>query len=346
VFSFTRKEFELNDNQKYGVDSPEYANAYQTYVLRGHKYLSDAELRVLNIGTGGSLLSPTGWAKSLEHQITEDTILSRVQKVESATNFVAQIYQNDITVQTGVAEQSVGTLQSPSFKRPYQGITGTTEYTFSLNKITVGVRVSNELLSDTNAAASVETWLQTEIIGSLIGKVNNQILIGNGSTACQGAWGTAITNSRTASTGVATTNTMKDVLSAAWGSTNSTLEPIAYESWKNCLAVINSRTLGSWDSTAFPLLFPTFAGSMSKGTTVEGLPLVYARLAATTPASGDTIAMFFDPTKYLLVTNPGSFQVTRYGEVYADSNETLILGTVRADGCLLNTSGVLNVTRS
>jgi HK97 family phage major capsid protein len=208
------------------------------------------------------------------------------------------------------------------------------------------VRVSNELLSDTNAAASVETWLQTEIIASLIGKVNNQILIGNGSTACQGAWGTAKTNSRTASTGVATTNTMKDVLSAAWGSTNSTLEPIAYESWKNCLAVINSRTLGSWDSTAFPLLFPTFAGSMSKGTTVEGLPLVYARLAATTPASGDTIAMFFDPTKYLLVTNPGSFQVTRYGEVYADSNETLILGTVRADGCLLNTSGVLNVTRS
>ena len=41
----------MNDNQKYGVDSPEYANAYQTYVLRGHKYLSDAELRVLNIGT-------------------------------------------------------------------------------------------------------------------------------------------------------------------------------------------------------------------------------------------------------------------------------------------------------
>jgi len=336
----------MNDNQKYGVDSPEYANAYQTYVLRGHKYLSDAELRVLNVTTGGTVIAPTMWATSLEHAITEDTILSRVRRVESSTNFVANIFQNDLTVTTGVAEAPTPTFISPTFIKPYQGTTGTTQYTFSLNKITSAIKVSNELLADTNAAASVEKFLQEEIMSALIGKVNNQILIGGGATECQGAWGTAKTNSRTASTGVATTNTMKDVLSAAWGSTNSTLEPIAYESWVNCLAVINSRTLGSWDSTAFPLLFPTFAGSMSKGTTVEGLPLVYERLAATTPASGDTLVMFFDPTKYLLATSPSSFQVARYAEPFAATNETLIMGTVRADGCLLNNAGVLNVTRS
>lgn len=336
----------MNDNMKYGIDSPEYADAYRTYIFRGHKYLSDAELRVLNVTTGGTVLSPISWAESLEHQITEDTILSRVRRVESGTNFLANIFQNDLTVTVGVSEAPTPTFLSPTFIKPYQGITGTTQYTFSLNKITAAVKVSNELLADTNAAASVEKFLQDEIIGSLISKVNNQILIGAGATQCQGAWGTAIMNSRTASTGVATSNTMKDVLSAAWGSTNAAVEPITYESWKNCLAVINSRTLASWDSTAYPLLFPTFAGSMSSGTTVEGLPLVYARLAATTPASGDTIVMFFDPTKYLLVTNPGSFQVARYGEVFAASNETLIMGTVRVDGCLMNTAGVLNVTRS
>ena len=56
--------------------------------------------------------------------------------------------------------------------------------------------------------------------------------------------------------------------------------------------------------------------------------------------------MFFDPSKYLLVTNFAGFTVTRLGERYSDSDSTAFVASVRADGALLHSSGVLNVNRS
>ena len=180
----------------------------------------------------------------------------------------------------------------------------------------------------------------------LIGIANSQILIGAGVNECQGAYNSAKAYGRTASTGVATGNTLQNILTAAWLSSNSAHSPMRFESYKNCVAVINSRTIESLDATFFPPLFPLFDGSMADGTRLEGLPTIHHRLSATTPASGDTLVMLFDPTKYLLATNFGGFQVERHEETFAATNETLFVGTVRVDGCLTHKSGVLNVTRS
>jgi HK97 family phage major capsid protein len=177
-------------------------------------------------------------------------------------------------------------------------------------------------------------------------EVNRQILMGAGSTECQGSFNSAKLYSRTASTGVATTNTIKDVISAAWLSSASVYSPLRYESWRNCVAVINSRTMASWDPSAFPILFPTMSGSMKEGTTYEGLPVVYHRLSTGTPTSGDTICHFFDPSKYLLATNLNGFSVARFDESLADNDQALFVATVRVDGSILNSSGVLNVNRS
>lgn len=237
-------------------------------------------------------------------------------------------------------------MSGTAFALPQQGAGGSTTYTFQLKKVHVWCRVSNELLEDSSSAASVEQFLMQEMAGELKQEINRQILIGNGTSECQGAFNSAKAYSRTASTGVATTNKTSDILAAAWGATNTALPPMSYESYVNSVAVINARLTASFDSTFYPPLFPVFMGNMPQGTTVEGLPTIHYRLSATTPAAGDTLVMFFDPTKYLLATNFAGFTVTRLSERYSDSDTTAFVASVRADGCLLHSSGVLNVNRA
>ena len=337
----------MNDNQKIDRSSDQYSEIYQNYLRLGQRKLDQNEIRALSISSGGTVLPPTSWSKFIDDAITEDAILSRVRRVETTTAFVQPILTTTPAINTGVAEASIGATEAdPAYLKPYQGTSGTTQYTFSLNKITSWVKVSNELLNDTKAAADIETFLRQELTNNLIDEVNRQILMGAGDTECQGSFNSAKLYSRTASTGVATTNTIKDVISAAWLSSASLYSPLRYESWKNCIAVINSRTMASWDPSAFPILFPTMSGSMDKGTTYEGLPVVYHRLSTGTPTSGDTICHFFDPSKYLLATNLNGFTVARFDEVNMANDQTLFVASVRVDGSILNSSGVLNVNRS
>jgi hypothetical protein len=254
-----------------------------------------------------------------------------------------------LTVNNNVAESALGTQSSPTFAKPVQGTTAGTSgtyYTFAQKKVTAWVKVSNELLNDSKGAQDVEEFLRRALVDGLIFEVGRQILIGNGTSECQGSFNSAKGYSRTASTGVATTNTMKDVISAVWGSTNSALSPLPYESWINSVAVINSRLVASFDPSFFPVLFPSFRGTMVNGTTVEGLPTVYHRLSATTPAAGDTLVHFFNPAQYLLAHSFGAFSVARYSETAADTNETIFVASIRCDGSITNRFAVLNVNRA
>ena len=205
---------------KIARDSDQYSDIYRTFLRRGARGLTDIEARALTISSGGTALAPTAWSKYIDTEIA-----------------------------------------SPTFAKPVQGTTAGTSgtyYTFAQKKVSAWVKVSNELLNDSKGAQDVEEFLRRALVDGLIGEVGRQILIGNGTSECQGSFNSAKGYSRTASTGVATTNTMKDVISAVWGSTNSALSPLPYESWINSVAVVNSRLVASFDSTFFPVLFPSF----------------------------------------------------------------------------------------
>lgn len=324
----------------------DYAAIYSKFLRRGYRGLTEAESRSLTIGSGGTALAPTRWSDYIGQAVENDFMLGRVQRIESTTAFKLPVYANDITGNNNVAEEATGTESTPTFALPQQGTGGATTYTFSLKKITARVRVSNELLADSKAAADVDAFLMKELVSALITRVNSQIVHGNGTTQCQGSYRSATAYSQTVSTGVATTNTAKDVISAVWAGTNTTEPVMPYESWVNSVAVVNSRTVANFDATFYPVLFPVFRGSMQNGTTVEGLPTIYHRLTTTTPASGDTLVHFVDPTRYLLVTDFSGFSVARFTETFADTNETLFFGSVRADGSIMNKSAVLNVNRA
>lgn len=338
-------------NEMLDRGSPEYRGLFQKYLQHGQSRLTDIEARALsNSGTGlGNVVAPTGWSDFIELSMRQDTILSKVRKVTTSGKFTQPINITDATTNTNQTETNIGTeswTSGTALALPQQGSGGSTTYTFGLKKVTAWTKVTNELLEDSTAAASIEEFIRAELVAELITNINSQILIGDGSTQCQGAFNSAKAYSRTASTGVSTTNKSSDILAAAWAATNSALSPIPFESWKNSVAVINSRLTGSFDSTFFPPLFPLFVGNMQDGTSVEGLPTIYHRLSNTTPTTGDTLVMFFDPTKYLLATSFRGFSVTRLNETYSGTDQTAFVASVRADGCLLHTSGVLNVNRA
>lgn len=335
-------------NKQLDTASEDYAAIYRKYLMRGRKVLSDAETRAISVGTGGAVIAGASWAKFIDNAMTQDTFLSRVRRIETTTAFTQPVLTTDNTLNTGVAEESLSTGGSPVFQKTSSGTgTSVTQYTFSLNKITSWVKVSNELLNDSQAGQDIEEFLKRELTSKMISEVNRQLVVGAGDTECQGVYNSARNYARTAATGVATTNTIKDVLSAAWLSSASAQSPMSYESWKNSVAIVNSRALASWDSSAFPILFPTMSGSMSEGTTYEGLPVVYHRLTTNASiASGEPLVCFADFTKYLLATNLAGFSVARFDETLADTNECLFVGSVRVDGAILNSAAVLNVTRS
>lgn len=331
--------------------SADYAEIYRTYLRRGARGLTDVEARALSISSGGTALAPTDWSNFIDVAIQEDFILNRVRKVATTTAFKLPIYNEDATVNANVSEAGLGTGSSPTFSLPRQGVnTGTsgTYYTFSLKKVTSWVKVSNELLADSKAATDVDKFLRQELVAGLVTTINSQILIGDGTTQCQGAYTSAKAYGRTVSSTGSTSISPKDIISAAWGSTNGALSPIAYEQWINSVAVVNSRLVANFDATFYPVLFPSFRGYIASttGTTVEGLPTVYHRLTNSNPAAGDTAVMFFDPSKYLLAHSFDAFSVARFDERHADTNETLFVGSIRADGSITNTSAVLNVNRS
>ena len=166
-------------------DSEQYADIYRTFLRRGARGLTDVEARALTIASGGTALAPTGWSKYIETAINEDAILSRVQKIATPTAFVLPVYGEDVTVNTNVSEASLGTQSSPTFAKPYQGTssgTSATTYQFAQKKVTAWVKVSNELLNDSKGAQDVEEFLKRGLVDGLIGEVNRQILIGNGTT--------------------------------------------------------------------------------------------------------------------------------------------------------------------
>jgi len=336
-------------NKPLDTASEDYAAIYRKYLIKGRNLLTDAETRAISVGSGGAVIAGASWAKFIDHAITQDTFLSRVRRIESTTSFTQPILTTDNTLNTNRAEAALGTEGGTAFTKVSGGTaTSTSAYTFGLKKITSYVKVSNELLSDSQAGQDIEEFLKIELTGQIMTEVNRQIAVGNGASGeCQGVYNSAKNYARTAATGVATTNTVKDVLSAAWLSTNTTQSPMSFESWRNSVAILNSRAMGSFDPSAFPLLFPTMSGNMSEGTTYEGLPVVYHRLTTNASvASGEPLVCFADLSKYLLVTNLAGFTVARYDENAADTNQTLFVGSVRCDGSILSTSAVLNVTRS
>ena len=184
-------------NNKLDRGGEEYRALFSNYLAKGHKGLTDVEARALSEGsaTGGAVLFPITYSNMFMEELADDEILSKVTKVYSSTG----TFNVPVITPTGSGGMSVqknpgegGTLIDatagsqtqvtvPTLALPGTDASGTSTDVFTLRRMSVMVRVSNELLEDSASRgdSSVENFIIRQASQDLIGQMNKQILVGN-----------------------------------------------------------------------------------------------------------------------------------------------------------------------
>lgn len=327
------------NNKQLDRGGEDFSHIYNLYLRKGLNSLTDVEARAISIGSGGASLVPSSWTKFVQETIKEDAIMSKVNVINTTTTFSQPIVSAVPSVNTNVAEASLGTEDSTMALASSKFVT--TAATYSLKKVTSWLRVSTELLEDSEAAQSVEDLIRRQLIAKLITTINDQILIGSGSGACQGSVTAATSYSRSAIIGgTAGAQVVMSIFRALMNDGGANLPKITYANFRRSLMVMNSYAPINFTSEG--VLWQALAFDDS----FHGLPVIWHPLDSTGTSSTNSIQIhLFDPTQYMLALNFGGFNVTRYDETYAGSGQTAFVASVRASGNIMNTQGVLNLLR-
>ena len=332
----------MNNKNQLDRGGEDFSHIYNLYLRKGLNSLTDVEARAISIGSGGASLVPNNWTKFVQETIKEDAIMGKVNVINTTTTFSQPIVSAVPSANTNVSEASIGTedstmaLASPNFAG--------TPATYSLKKVTSWIRVSTELLEDSEAAQSVEDLIRRQLVAKLITTINDQILIGTGSGACQGSVTAATNYSRTATIGGSagaqvTINIFGAIMKDAATGAGLNAPKMTYENFRRSLLVINTYSTSNYTNEG------TLWQALSFGDTYHGLPVLWHPIVATGNTTGSVQMHLFDPTQYMLALNFGGFNVTRLDELYAGSGQTAFVATVRASGNIMNTQGVLNLLR-
>jgi hypothetical protein len=318
----------------------DFSHLYNLYLRKGASALTDVEARAISIGSGGASLVPASWTKFVQETIKEDAIMGKVNVINTTTTFSQPIVSAVPSVNTNVSEASLGTEDSTMALASSKFVA--TAATYSLKKVTSWLRVSTELLEDSEAAQSIEELLKRQLIAKLITTINDQILVGSGSGACQGSVTAATNYSRSAIFGGSGgSQVILNIFRAIMNDGGANVPKITYANFRRSLLVMNTYAPINFTSEG------VFWQALAFDDSFHGLPVLWHPLDSTGVATSGSIQMhFFDPTQYMLALNFGGFNVTRYDEAYAGTGQTAFVASVRASGNIMNTQGVLNLLRA
>jgi len=366
-------------------NSEEYRSLFRNYLTKGHSGLTDAEARALSEGsaTGGAVLFPTTYSNMFMEELGDDEILGKVSKVYSSTGtfsvpVITPIASGGFSVQKNPGEAgtlldatagSQTTVTVPTIANPGTGVTGSSASTFTLKRISVMVKVSQELLEDSAQMgdASVESFVVRQATQDIIGQLNKQILVGNkddsvtagtastvGSDACHGVFNTCRRYSRsyaTATVGGALDSSLvrSNLQSFMFGFINSSGMPAQY--WRRSTLVLNSQ-LGRNSSAPHGtnLISATNVQSaivMGTQRFMFGLPWTLSDMtvanSGTSPitSSNEPMAVLCDFSRYLLAFAGNGISVTRVNETYAPTNEAAFIVSVRCAGALVDVNAAI-----
>jgi hypothetical protein len=380
----------------------EYRALFRNYLAKGHSGLTDAEARALSEGsaTGGAVLFPTTYSNLFMEELGDDRIVGKVSKVYTSTGtfsvpiitppnssssaprgFSVQNNPGEAGTLIDATAGSQAQVAVPSFTTPGTSNTGTGTSTFTLKRISVMVRASQELVEDSAqmGEASVERIIVRQASQDILRELSRQILVGNkddsvtagtastaGSDACHGIANTLKRYSRSITSTVAFgaseiviggTNPLNKVASATLGICQD--ERLAPHYWDRAMFVFNSKnhagngTAGNQGINVFGVLTSNIAANMivSDGR-MYGRPYLFANMSASNQFGGDGLAQAGDPlmiaadfSRYLLAFAGNGISVTRLNETYAATNEAAFIVSVRCAGALTDVNAAFGIHR-
>jgi hypothetical protein len=261
----------------------------------------------------------------------------------------------------------------PSFTLPGTSNNGTGTSTFTLKRISVMVRASQELVEDSASQgdASVESIIVKQASQDILRELSRQIMLGNkddsvtagtastvGSDACHGIANTLKRYSRSITTTAAKGNSTglingaNELMNCVFGMChNERLSPFY---WSRATLFVNAR--GNYSSTASNtgLMFGGLSAAAGNLMTVGnrmiyGLPYEFYDMS---PAqfgtsngiqSGEPLLIAADLSRYLLAFAGNGISVTRLNETYAATNEAAFIVSVRCAGALTDVNAAFGI---
>ena len=375
----------------------EYRGLFSRYLARGHNGLTDVEARALSEGsaTGGAVLFPTIYSNQFMLEMGDDRILSQVSKVYASTGtFSVPIITppNDTTRRPGglsvqknpgeagtLIDATTGSqtqVTVPSFTQPGTSNTGSSTSTFTLKRISVMVRASQELVEDSASQgdASVESIIVKQASQDIARELNRQIMIGNkddsvtagtasaaGSDACHGIANTLKRYSRSITTTVAIGtdrgifNGTNDVIASTLGLCYD--ERLAPHYWERALWVWNARMNFHTSASTQGNIFGTSNAGSAQQLMTNGERTMWGRpwtMLDMSPSqfgnsnfvqAGEQILIAADFSRYLLAFAGNGISVTRLNETYAATNEVAFIVSVRCAGALTDVNAAFGIHR-
>ena len=375
--------------------SEDYSHLFSQYMKRGARSMTDTEIRALSETSGGTVLFPTIYANKFNEMLGDDSVYSQVSKmiVNSSTVSVpvitsARVPMGGLTAQKNPGE--AGTLIDattaatqvvvPTIALPGTSNTGSATATLALKRISVMVKVSNELLEDSagQGEASVESWIVRQAAQDIGKEINRQILLGNatdsvtagtgstlGSDSCHG-----IANTLKRYSARSTTTTLAGMGGSVGNMTNTTsghlaailgicdMDKLQMSYWNRATWIFNNRAhyyapganavyLGTGFGTA------TLMGSsfMSPDQRFYGRPWTMAEMSpgnsGTTNglSAGDFIVIACDLSRYTFFSTTEGVQVTRLVETFGETDQTAFVVSMRCAGVLTDINAAYGVYR-
>lgn len=320
------------------ISSVSYKEAQAKYVRVGEKKMSNAELRTLSEGSdpaGGYLVPPEQLARLLQKQAAPTRLNGLVEQLNASGDMLQMPkvnYTTDDIYTTGVRSTWTGEIPSTST------VHRATNPQFGQKKIDIytnmlSVAVTNNLFED--SAFPLLSWLTgkfDETIGLL---KDNMILNGTGIGQPSGILLNPGGTDQPSTVNVGDPITATGIINLAWSL------PEQYE--EGAKFVFNKTSVGK----AVAVLkdsnnrFLWGQGLQDSGLTaygpgqkmLAGTPAVFSAFMPDS-ATAANVFVFGDLRGYALVNRIGfSVQVLR--EVYAESNQALVLGRIRFGGAVL-----------
>jgi hypothetical protein len=375
----------------------EYRALFRNYLAKGHNGLTDAEARALSEGsaTGGAVLFPTTYSNLFMEELGDDRIVGKVSKIYSSTGtfsvpiitppnsatsapqgFSVQKNPGEAGTLIDATAGSQTTVTVPSFTTPGTSNTGTSTSTFTLKRISVMVRASQELVEDSAqmGETSVERIIVRQASQDILRELSRQILIGNkddsvtagtastaGSDACHGIANTLKRYSRSLTTTQAFgSNTgdfngstaMLNTLMGMWQS-----DRLAPHYFERATLIFNSRLNFHTSATSQGVGMGSATSTTTSNFLTEkdryflGLPWTMADLTPgyigtqTFISPNDPMLIAADLSRYLLAFAGNGISVTRLNETYAATNEAAFIVSVRCAGALTDVNAAFGIHR-
>lgn len=375
----------MNNKNQLDRGSEDYSHLFSQYMKRGARSMTDTEIRALSETSGGTVLFPTIYANKFNEMLGDDAVYSQVSKMIVNSSVVSvpiitstrspmgalNVQKNPGEAGTLIDATTAATQATvPTIALPGTSNTGTATATLALKRISVMVKVSNELLEDSagQGDASVESWIVRQAAQDIGKEINRQIMLGNatdsvtagtgsalGSDSCHGLASTLKRYSARSATTTAvlggsygTWAQATNGIGALLGICNQDLLQPAY--WNRCTVIFNTqvnRGFGSAMMAVSNQSNPMFVTEQK----VFARPFVFADLspsqAGTTngPQPGEYMAILCDLSRYTFFSTTEGVQITRLVETFGETDQTAFVVSMRCAGVLTDINAAYGVYR-